>query len=528
VQPWLHGLRQKPVGSIGMNGPASTDERRLPSTHAHAVSNRDKRHGYNLPHGGGFAADPPRLERREAARPTAFPESRPSRRLLRREGTYRRALVSADILAAVVALEVSLTLLGTNDRLSFAGALVAVPLFVLLGKLHGLYDRDDLLIRKTTIEEVPRIFQHATVAALVVAVFDGELGVGEVGDTQTVALFSLLLVFVTLGRMIARNVAGHLSPVERILVLGSPAAERDLHERAAGRIRVEFVGAIPLERIASHEDLRRTVKAFDVDRVIIVPSDVAAASTATPELVRASKAAGVRVSVLPGVLDVVGSQVEFDDVFGVTLLGVRRFGLTRSSRAVKRGFDLLISFGVSAVTLPIVGTAALLIKLESPGPVFFRQERIGHNGRRFDMVKLRTMVDGADAMKAELVDLNEVNDGMFKISDDPRVTRVGRVLRKTHLDELPQFLNVLRGEMSVVGPRPLVRDEDERITGLDRRRLELTPGMTGPWQILGSDRRIPMAEMVKLDYLYAANWSLWNDVKILLRTAMIVARRKGV
>jgi lipopolysaccharide/colanic/teichoic acid biosynthesis glycosyltransferase len=110
---------------------------------------------------------------------------------------------------------------------------------------------------------------------------------------------------------------------------------------------------------------------------------------------------------------------------------------------------------------------------------------------------------------------------------DPRVTRVGRLLRKTSLDELPQLVNVLRGEMSLVGPRPLVVDEDELITGLDRRRLAITPGMTGPWQILGS-ARVPLHEMIKLDYVYVANWSLWADVKILLRTAAVVVGRRGL
>jgi lipopolysaccharide/colanic/teichoic acid biosynthesis glycosyltransferase len=136
------------------------------------------------------------------------------------------------------------------------------------------------------------------------------------------------------------------------------------------------------------------------------------------------------------------------------------------------------------------------------------------------------MVDGADAMKASLRELNEA-DGLFKIAADPRITRVGRILRRYSLDELPQLINVLRGEMSLVGPRPLVPDDDDRITGLDRRRLQLTPGMTGRWQILGS-ARVPLPEMVKLDYLYVTGWSLWSDVKILLRTVPYVLARRGM
>jgi lipopolysaccharide/colanic/teichoic acid biosynthesis glycosyltransferase len=129
-------------------------------------------------------------------------------------------------------------------------------------------------------------------------------------------------------------------------------------------------------------------------------------------------------------------------------------------------------------------------------------------------------------MKAPLRDRNEA-EGLFKIEADPRITRVGRVLRRYSLDELPQLINVVLGEMSLVGPRPLVPDEDDLITGLDRRRLQLTPGMTGRWQILGS-ARVPLAEMVKLDYLYVTGWSLWSDVKILLRTVPYMLARRGM
>jgi lipopolysaccharide/colanic/teichoic acid biosynthesis glycosyltransferase len=169
---------------------------------------------------------------------------------------------------------------------------------------------------------------------------------------------------------------------------------------------------------------------------------------------------------------------------------------------------------------------AIAIKLDSAGPVFYRQRRIGRHGQSFVMLKFRTMVDGADRQKAALREANESN-GLFKLKDDPRVTRVGALLRKTSLDELPQLINVLRGDMSLVGPRPLVPDEDENIGGWYRRRSQITPGMTGVWQLHGPVR-IPLAEMVKLDYLYVANWSIWSDVKILLQTVPHVLGRRGL
>ena len=174
---------------------------------------------------------------------------------------------------------------------------------------------------------------------------------------------------------------------------------------------------------------------------------------------------------------------------------------------------------------PLLAAIALAIRLDSKGPVLFRQIRVGHKGRHFAVLKFRSMVADADARKEELRSLNVAGAGLFKVKDDPRVTRVGRFLRSTSLDELPQLFNVLRGDMSLVGPRPLVTDEDAQVLGLDRSRLRLYPGMTGPWQ-LGS--RVPLHEMVDIDYLYASHWTLWLDVKLLLHTVRHVVRRRNL
>src|SRR6202035_2290188 len=170
---------------------------------------------------------------------------------------------------------------------------------------------------------------------------------------------------------------------------------------------------------------------------------------------------------------------------------------------------------------------ALAIKFDSRGPVLFRQNRIGQGGVRFQMLKFRSMFWDAETRQAALLDQNEAQGGLFKIRDDPRRTRVGRLLRQISLDELPQLVNVLRGHMSLVGPRPLVPDEDALVAAWQRRRLTLRPGMTGLWQIYGS-ARIPMSEMVKIDYLYGANWSIWLDFKILIRTIPYLVRRRGL
>ena len=176
---------------------------------------------------------------------------------------------------------------------------------------------------------------------------------------------------------------------------------------------------------------------------------------------------------------------------------------------------------------PALLVLAIAIKLDSRGPLFFLQPRVGRGGRTFKIFKFRSMVHGADRAKAQLRRQNEAEGGLFKIREDPRITRVGRLLRHTSLDELPQLLNVLMGHMSLVGPRPLVLYEDALIEGWQRRRLAVKPGMTGLWQIFGSSR-IPMHEMVKIDYLYGANWSIWLDMKILLRTVPYVLRGRGL
>ena len=266
------------------------------------------------------------------------------------------------------------------------------------------------------------------------------------------------------------------------------------------------------------------MRELGIHRIVIAPTTSDERGTA--ELIRIVKAAGAQVSVLPGVLEVVGSAMEFEDVDGLAMLGVRPFGLSRSSLMVKRVFDVAAtSLGLLAVA-PIFAAVALAVKLDSKGPVLFRQVRVGRDGRRFWIYKFRSMCVDADEQKERLRALNQTGEGLFKLADDPRITRVGGILRKTSLDELPQLLNVIRGEMSLVGPRPLVLDEDAQVLGLDRSRLHLTPGMTGPWQVLGA--RVPMQEMVGIDYLYVSTWTLWADIKLLVRTVQHVLRRGNV
>jgi lipopolysaccharide/colanic/teichoic acid biosynthesis glycosyltransferase len=200
---------------------------------------------------------------------------------------------------------------------------------------------------------------------------------------------------------------------------------------------------------------------------------------------------------------------------------------TRLERILKRGFDIVGATLLLILLSPLLIAIAIMVKVDSPGPVLFRHPRVGRDGEWFWMRKYRTMIKDADAHKLRLLHMNEAAEGLFKIREDPRVTRFGRFLRSTSLDELPQLFHVLSGKMSLVGPRPLVPDEDAKIQGEFRRRLEMRPGMTGVWQVQGASA-IPIAEMVRLDLDYVRDWSLLGDLKLLAGTAAHVVQRRGL
>lgn len=449
----------------------------------------------------------------------------PTRESVRnRDRIFRRSLIYADIIAALLAISLAIVLLG-DDRLRPASAL-AIPIIVIVSKLMGLYDRDEVLLRKTTLDEAPALFQLATIYTLVAWLLQNVLVDGYLSRFQVLGLWGSLLAFSLIARLTARTLAKRMVESERCLLVGEPEVADPVAAklREGDGIHAAIVGRLPFEssgdRDTAMRDMKSMIRELDVHRVVLAPRE--ADKDATLDVIRLVKGLGVKVSLLPRVFEVVGSSVLFDDLHGLKVLGIRRFGLSRSSRAVKRCVDLMgATLGLLAVA-PFMVAIAIAIRLGTRGRLFFRQVRVGRDGRRFEMLKFRTMVDGADEMKAELRSLNQAS-GLFKIADDPRVTRVGRFLRKTSLDELPQLINVLKGDMSLVGPRPLVVDEDCKVQGWHRRRLHLTPGMTGHWQILGSSR-IPLHEMVKIDYLYVTTWSLWNDMKILLRTVPYVLR----
>jgi exopolysaccharide biosynthesis polyprenyl glycosylphosphotransferase len=455
---------------------------------------------------------------------------------MRRDALFRRLLVVADVVAIVGAFLLTVGFSRRSVGLTWA-AVAGVPILVVCAKLTGLYDRDETLLRKTTLDEAPKLFQLATLCALVAWLAGGLITHRPLDRHEALFLWLALAGGLLSARAVSRAVALRIAPSERCLFIGDEVSAETIRSKLTGHggVKAEVVAHLDLDKVGAWStdsfsearlaEIRDLTRTLDVHRAIIAPRSVDGGEMLN--LVRTLKAVGVRVSVLPRLLEVVGSSVEFDDLHGVTVMGVRRFELTRSSALFKRAFDLFGALvGLLAVS-PLLVVIAVAIKLDSRGPVFFRQQRVGRHGQRFRMLKFRTMVPDAEALKDSLRDRNEAKEGLFKIAADPRVTRVGRLLRASALDELPQLWNIVAGEMSLVGPRPLVLDEDQRIEGWHRRRLELMPGMTGPWQILGP-ARVPLKEMVAIDYLYVANWSLWTDIKILLRTVPHVLGRHGL
>ena len=449
-------------------------------------------------------------------------------RARRRDNIGRLALVVADVASVVLSLLVVSALSGAHFTIWVP---ILLPFYVLLAKMAGLYDRDQFVLHKTTLDEGPAL---VAVSAIFTLVVEAVQALQFQGRSHPLLLWGLITVVLLVARGGARFVIVRTTPSERVLIVGDAAsaavvrrklsADPSLNATVVGRVSVEDGPATPPDKLlGTIDDLPKVLEHHHVERVVVAPTHEGGEDVV--DVIRLATACGVRVAVLPRMLEVIGTSVEFDDLGGHMLLGVRGFGLSPSSRFLKRVFDFVVGAGLLVVLSPLLLGIAVAIKLGSRGPVLFRQKRVGRHGDEFEVLKFRTMVDHADQLKDDLLERNEAAP-MFKIANDPRTTRLGGFLRRRSLDELPQLFNVLRGDMSLVGPRPLILEEDRLFSGWQRRRYHVAPGMTGPWQILGSSR-VPMSDMVTIDYLYCANWSLWLDAKIMARTIPYVLSRRS-
>jgi exopolysaccharide biosynthesis polyprenyl glycosylphosphotransferase len=455
-----------------------------------------------------------------------------------RDVTIRRLLGVGDAVAVVAALALAVGLPGrphVNERLLWG--LIAVPLFTLLFKLYGLYDRDVKRISNSTVDDLPRIFHATVIGGLLLWLYSKVSPLHRLVFVEILLFGMSVVVLTAAARFALRTMGSRLIGPERALLVGSGQVARTLVNKlgAHREYGLDVIGSLMPNRVGAAteqadvpvlgtlEALEYVAARHNVGRVIFASRDVD--ERELERLLRQCRALSLKVSVLPGLSDVLGPAVEIDDVEGVAVLGVNPPWLPRSSRALKRAMDLVIAGALLVLSAPLIAIIAIAIKLDSPGPVFFAQRRVGRDARRFKLYKFRTMTADAEQRRAELLDQSTDPDWL-KLDHDPRITRLGRHLRRLSLDEVPQFWNVLLGQMSMVGPRPLIEAEDERVEAWARGRLDLTPGITGYWQVLGRTR-IPFEEMVKLDYLYVMNWSLWEDVRLILRTLPAIVGGRG-
>jgi exopolysaccharide biosynthesis polyprenyl glycosylphosphotransferase len=455
-----------------------------------------------------------------------------------RDCAVRRLLAATDLLALGGAQLVVLAVVGRRpDVEQLLCALVALPMWLVLFKAYGLYDRDIKRISHTAVDDVPWVFHAMLVGSLLFWLYFRALPARDVNARELLAIAALSIVGVLVLRAFTRRAATRLLGAKRVLLVGG-GPQLDLiarKMRAHKEYGLEPVGILSTSKTAARpsalpvlgrlrsEDVSRVAIEHRIDQVVISHTDVREAELL--DLVRRCREQSIRVSLLPQLFDALGPSVEVDDVEGVTVLGISPPVLPRSSRMLKRAMDLAGAAVLLVLTAPLLGLVALAVKLDSTGPVFFWQDRVGRGGRRFKLVKFRTMVVDAEARQQELA-AHSRDTHWLLLDHDPRVTRAGRLLRRASLDELPELWNVLKGEMSLVGPRPLIESEHRQLAGWSRTRVDLTPGLTGLWQVLGRTN-IPFEEMIKLDYLYVTNWSLWTDVRLILRTLPVVVARRG-
>jgi len=353
----------------------------------------------------------------------------------------------------------------------------------------------------------------------------------------------LAVVLIPTLRAVARTLCRHLPGyTQNALIVGAgdvgqQLALKLLNHREYGIRLVGFVDDRPTaldddlaERLplllGGPDRLRECILEHGVERVIFAFSNDSHEEVLAN--FRAIRDLDVQIDIVPRYFEVFGAGAQVHTLEGIPLVGLRPTRLARSSRVLKRAFDLCAATLGLVVLAPLFAGVAIAIKVESRGPIFFRQVRRGANGSTFRIYKFRTMVAEAEDKKAEVVHLNmhrNRDPRMTKIPDDPRVTQVGRYLRRFSIDELPQLINVVKGEMSLVGPRPLILEEDRYVTAWARKRLDLKPGITGLWQVLGRSD-IPFDEMTKLDYVYVTNWSLREDLRLIFLTVPSLFRTR--
>ncbi len=407
----------------------------------------------------------------------------------------------------------------------------AAPITVLVFAQSGLYRE------RERRPGAGRILACLIVVALIVLAF----GIGTGYDFTTSGLIptSVVVSAVTIGLFRAAYESASLEVMRavgirrRVVLVGEGESLSRLRQSLAaarGGLSYEFVGAVAPEPVpgirllGSRAELAIVLEQVRPDEVILAEADFDERTVL--EVVEQAHGQGIKVRLAPDTTELLVQRGEYVPGHGAPLFELRPPVLTGAEWAVKRAFDIVVSALVLLLALPLWALIALAVKLDSRGPIFFVDRRIGVGEREFGMLKFRTMVAEAAALQPELEEANEAEGALFKIREDPRVTRVGRFLRRFSLDEIPQIVNVLKGEMSIVGPRPLPLRDYRLLEDWHRARYAVLPGMTGLWQISGRSG-LTFDDLVRLDFTYLENWSIWLDITIIARTIPAVIGRRG-
>ena len=425
--------------------------------------------------------------------------------------------------AAVLLASVSLAVVAGDVDTAFWAA-VFLPAWLLLAKLHGLYDRDHRTLRHLTVDELPNIFMWSLSGTAATPLLIVVTPAPSITITTAVQVWLVAAAAAFAFRASVRVLWRRGVPRERALIVGSgPLAD-------ATRRKLELFPDIHIDVVAEREafdldDVRNGGGALaDLERVILASHTIDEQLIA--ELVAACRRQQVKLSVVPPARGMFGTAVRLSHIAELPLVEYNTWDVSRSTLFLKRVMDVVVSLAALIALAPLLALIAIAIKLDSRGPVFFVQRRAGLYGRPFRMYKFRTMVADAEDLLADLVPFDKLRDPMFKLRNDPRVTRVGRVLRRFSLDELPQLFNVLKGDMSLVGPRPEQVELVERYAPEHRFRVAVKPGVTGPMQVFGRGH-LTFAERLAVEREYIENLSLQRDLRILALTLPTVCKGGG-
>jgi exopolysaccharide biosynthesis polyprenyl glycosylphosphotransferase len=415
------------------------------------------------------------------------------------------------------------------ERYVWMGLIVGVANAVLFA-LNGLYDLDRPRTWPSRLHAVVSGVSTALVLAVTMSFFLGDYGFSRLWFAAGWAFAVVGLMFWrTSAQSLYAAARDQIAPANRVLIVGANSLGQEIAAELSGRYRVvgyvdngsDLVDDAGLPLLGPIAELEHLVQTYAVDELIIALPEHRREQIST--MIARGFRRPVKIKLLPVFGDLLPRNFEVNRVGGRPYIG---FAAAARVTWLKRASDLVLGSIALLVLAPVLLAVAVAIKLDSPGPVFYRQRRVGKDGEHFFMIKFRSMRTDADKLLAQLKAQNEATGPLFKMKNDPRVTGIGRIIRRLSIDELPQLFNVFKGEMSLVGPRPPLPSEVEEYEDWQHGRLRAIPGMTGLWQVSGRSE-VPFPEMVRLDLHYIRNWTLGMDVEIMARTIPAVLASRG-